>query len=107
MHDDLDWLDLTYPAGRDTSDADRAEATERICLQRLEAIWWPGGKPICPACGTVDDATEWGDAPYGIGWRCRACAARFHIRQVIPPMRRTHQRPSVWFRAIFLISSTP
>jgi hypothetical protein len=105
---DLDWLDFTYPVRQDpgVSEAERLDAAERVCLRRLEAIWWPEG-PRCPKCGTTDDAAEWGEAPRGIGWRCRSCAARFHILQAIPPMSRTHQPIPVWFRAIFLISSSP
>jgi hypothetical protein len=106
-YDDLDWLEFTYPVQRDAgvSEAEYAEAAERVFLRRLEAIWWPEG-PRCPKCGT-SDAAEWGEAPRGIGWRCRSCAARFHILQAIPPMSRTHHPIPVWFRAIFLISSSP
>lgn len=103
--DDLDWLELTYPVRQGGAVPERAEEAERVCLRRLEAIWWPQG-PQCPKCGSCDDAAEWSDAPRGIGWRCRRCKARFHILQAIPPMARTHQPVSLWFRAIFLISNS-
>ena len=105
--DDLDWLELTYPVrlGRESSEAERAEEAERVCLRRLEAIWWPEG-PTCPECGTCDDAAEWKEAPRGLGWRCRNCKARFHVLKAISPMTGTHQSIRLWFRAIFLISNS-
>jgi hypothetical protein len=106
-YDDLDWLELTYPVrlGKERSEAERAEEAERVCLRRLEAIWWPEG-PTCPECGTCDDAAEWKEAPRGLGWRCRNCKARFHVLKAIPPMTGTHQSIPLWFRAIFLISNS-
>ena len=110
MLDDQDWLKLTYPVSRDWqgSAADLVQEVERICLRRLEALWWPDG-PVCPdpECGSVDNATEWRNAPRLIGWRCRDCARRFHILQAIPVMAHTHHPVQLWFRAIFLSEEAP
>jgi hypothetical protein len=104
LRNDNDWLDFTYPlpGGRRGSEAERAVELELVCLRRLEAIRWPKG-PECLRCNAYD-ASDWKDAPRGLGWRCRKCNSRFHVLQAIPGMMRTHLPVPVWFRAIFLVS---
>ena len=103
MSFDIEWLELTYPADpvAGTGETEPSTAQERACGPRLEAICWPEG-PVCPKC-EADEASRWNNAPRKMGYRCLRCKARFHILQVIPGMAGMHQRPSVWFRAIFLI----
>jgi transposase-like protein len=60
-------VDLTNPIFND----------EDAARRRFEAIRWPNG-PVCPHCGSVDDATELKGKSTRPGlYRCRACAKRF------------------------------
>ncbi len=46
---------------------------ERAARKHLEALRWPNG-PVCPHCGTVDEATKLKGKSTRPGvWKCRAC----------------------------------
>jgi transposase-like protein len=60
-------VDLTDPIFTD----------EEAARRRFEAIRWPNG-PVCPHCGSVDDATELKGKSTRPGlYRCHACAKQF------------------------------
>ena len=59
-----------------------------------------GGASLSEMRGGRGVAVE--NAPRKMGYRCLRCKARFQTCS-IPGMAGMHQRPSVWFRAIFLI----
>jgi|SRR5665213_1929472 len=85
-------------------------ADDDVCWTYLEEYLWPNG-PICPACGSVGDATRWKPRPHH--WQCyyrrrggKPCGKQFHAAYGTP-MQGSHLPKRKWFEAIFLLSTSP
>jgi transposase-like protein len=70
------------------------------CWAHLEAVRWPDG-PICPKCGSVNDAHLVGRAHYR---RCNACRAKFKVTHGTP-FEGTHLPMRTWFMALYLTAA--
>lgn len=65
---------------------------EAAAFAHLERMLWPKGKPICPHCGTVDNAGRLNgvrgkpsrlkpNGPVRLGlWKCYACRKQFTVK---------------------------
>lgn len=71
------------------------------CWAHLEAVRWPKG-PVCPKCGSVNDAHLVGRAHYR---RCNACRAKFKATHGTP-LEGTHLPLRTWFTALHLVAAT-
>jgi transposase-like protein len=70
------------------------------CWAHLEAVRWPDG-PICPKCGSVNDAHLVGRAHYR---RCNGCRAKFKVTHGTP-FEGTHLPMRTWFKALYLTAA--
>ncbi len=73
---------------------------EDACWAHLEAVRWPKG-PVCPKCGSVNDAHLVGRAHYR---RCNACRAKFKATHGTP-LEGTHLPLRTWFTALHLVAA--
>ncbi len=88
-------LDLTNPIFND----------EDAARKHFEASRWPHG-PICPHCGTVDEATEMQGESHRAGlWNCRACDQPF-TATIGTIFERSHIPMHKWLLAIRLMASS-
>lgn len=71
------------------------------CWAHLEAVRWPHG-PVCPECGSVDDAHRVGRAHYR---RCNACRAKFKVTHGTP-FEGTHLPLRSCFTALYLVTAS-
>ena len=56
---------------------DKIFTNEAAARKHFEALRWPDG-PVCPHCGTVDEATELKGKSTRAGlYKCRACQKPF------------------------------
>jgi transposase-like protein len=74
---------------------------EGSCWAHLEAIRWPDG-PVCPRCGSVNNAHHPGRAHYR---RCNACEYKFRVTHGTP-VEGTHLPLRTWFTALYLVSAS-
>jgi transposase-like protein len=70
------------------------------CWAHLEAVRWPDG-PVCPKCGSVNNAHRVGRAHYR---RCNACKAKFKVTHGTP-FEGTHLPLRTWFTALYLVAA--
>jgi transposase-like protein len=71
----------------------------------LEGRLWPEG-PICPHCGTIDEATAMkGDAHRAGLWNCRACRKQFSVT-VGTLYERSHVPLHKWLGATYLMMAS-
>jgi len=73
---------------------------DEACWAHLEAVRWPHG-PVCPKCGSIDNAHHVGRAYY---WRCNACRAKFRVTHGTP-LEGTHLPLRTWFTALYLVAA--
>ena len=76
--------------------------TDEACRAHMESVRWPEG-PICPRCGTIDQATPVSTRP-GL-YRCLACRKQFTVT-VGTAMEGTHLPLRLWYIAMFMILNT-
>ena len=76
--------------------------TDDACRAHMESVRWPFG-PVCPACGSVDDAVAVSTRP-GL-YRCKACNKQFTVT-VGTALEGSHLPLRVWFLAMYLMLST-
>ncbi|RAI58744.1 IS1595 family transposase [Roseicella frigidaeris] len=87
--------DLTAPIYQD----------EEAARAHLEAQRWPGG-PVCPKCGTVDNATRLQGEKHRPGLlECRACRKQFSVT-VGTVFERSHVPLHKWVLAVHLITAS-
>lgn len=87
--------DLTNPIYND----------EEAARAHLEALHWPSG-PVCPHCGTVDEATKLAGKSTRPGvWKCRACAKPFSVT-IGTVFERSHIPLHKWVLATHLLSAS-
>lgn len=73
--------------------------------EHFEALRWPDG-PVCPHCGTVDQATRLRGKSTRPGlWKCRACRKPFTVR-MRTIFESSHIPLHMWLQAIYLICSS-
>ena len=78
---------------------------EEAAIAYVEAQFWPDG-PVCPHCGTVDQATRLKGKSTRPGlWKCRACRKPFTVR-MRSIFELSHIPLHVWLQAIYLICSS-
>jgi transposase-like protein len=79
---------------------------ETAARKHLERLQWPGGKPICPHCGTVDAATKLKgkSTRTGVYW-CNACQKPFSVT-VGTLFERSHIPLNKWLLAVELLCSS-
>jgi len=81
------------------TDADKAR-------EHLEAIRWPDGKPICPHCGTVGEATLVQGKSHRPGmFQCNACREPFTVT-VGTVMEKSHIPLNKWVLGFHLMSAS-
>ena len=71
------------------------------CWAHLEAVRWPDG-PLCPKCGSVNNAHFVGCSHYR---RCNACRAKFKVTHGTP-LEGTHLSLRTWFTALYLVAAS-
>lgn len=75
---------------------------EDVARKRFEAIRWPNG-PVCPHCGSVDNATELKGKSTRPGlYRCRYCSKQF-TATVGTLYERSHIPLNKWLLATYLL----
>jgi len=72
---------------------------DEACWAHLESVRWPRG-PVCPKCGSINNAHHAGRAHYR---RCNACQAKFKVTHGTP-LEGTHLPLRVWFTALYLVA---
>jgi transposase-like protein len=78
---------------------------ERTAYEWIEARVWPDG-PICPHCGSVDNATSLKGKSTRIGvYKCRECRKPFTVK-VGTIMESSHVPMNIWLQAIALLTSS-
>jgi transposase-like protein len=78
---------------------------EEAAISYVEAQLWPDG-PVCPHCGTVDQATRLRGKSTRPGlWKCRACRKPFTVR-MRTIFESSHIPLHMWLQAIYLICSS-
>src|ERR1700687_2995490 len=78
---------------------------EEAAFRYVETQLWPDG-PVCPFCGTVDEATLLKGKSTRPGlWKCRACRKPFTVR-MRTIFESSHVPLHVWLQAIYLICSS-
>lgn len=89
-------IDLTNPIFHD-EDAARAH---------FEAIRWPDGKPVCPHCGTIGEATLVQGKSHRAGmYQCNACREPFSVT-VGSVMESSHLPLTKWAAAFHLMAAS-
>src|SRR6266700_7979033 len=87
--------DLTNPIYND----------EETARRHFEAIRWPHG-PVCPHCGTVDEATELHGKSHRPGlYKCKACEKPF-TAMIGTLFERSHIPLHKWLLAMHLLTSS-
>jgi transposase-like protein len=71
------------------------------CWAHLEGLRWPAG-PVCPVCGSVNDAHHVGRAHYR---RCNGCGSKFKVTHGTP-LEGTHLPMRTWFTALYLVAAS-
>ena len=80
-------------------------ANEDAAIGYIEARLWPDG-PICPHCGTVDDATRMKGKTTRPGlWNCRACRKPFTVK-IGTIFESSHIPLHIWLQTIYLFNSS-
>jgi transposase-like protein len=78
---------------------------EEAAFEYVEQRMWPHG-PICPFCGTVDQATKMKGKTTRAGlWNCRACRKPFTVR-MDTVFESSHVPMHIWLQAIYLVCSS-
>lgn len=78
---------------------------EDAAFEYVEARLWPTG-PVCPHCGTVDQATKMKGKTTRKGlWNCRACRKPFTVRMGTV-FESSHVPMRIWLQAIYLVCSS-
>jgi transposase-like protein len=78
---------------------------EQTAYEWIEARVWPDG-PICPHCGSVDNATSLKGKSTRIGvYKCRECRKPFTVK-VGTIMESSHVPMNIWLQAIALLTSS-
>jgi transposase-like protein len=78
---------------------------EEVAIEYVEAQLWPDG-PVCPHCGTVDEATKLKGKSTRPGlWKCRACRKPFTVR-MRTIFESSHVPLHVWLQVMYLFSSS-
>jgi len=78
---------------------------EETAFAYVESHLWPDG-PVCPHCGTVDQATKLKGKSTRPGlWKCRACRKPFTVR-MRTIFESSHVPMHIWLQAIYLICSS-
>ncbi|MGD0141607.1 MAG: IS1595 family transposase [Rhizomicrobium sp.] len=81
-------------------------SNEETARKHLEAIRWPSGQPICPHCGSIDEARAVGGPSMGPGWYyCEACQDKFTVRTGTV-YERSHVPLHKWLLAFRLLCSS-
>jgi len=76
---------------------------ENAARTHLERLQWPDG-PICPHCGTVDEASRIKGGRRGL-WFCNACRQQFSVT-VGTVFERSHVPLNLWLYATHLLCSS-
>jgi len=80
-------------------------ANEEAAIAHIETRLWPDG-PICPHCGTVDQATRMKGKTTRPGlWNCRACRKPFTVRMGTV-FESSHIPLHIWLQTIYLFCSS-
>lgn len=88
--------DLTNPIFRD----------EKAARAHFETIRWPDGKPVCPHCGVVEQATLIKGKSHRPGmYQCNACQKPFTVT-VGSAMESSHLPLTKWALAFHLMASS-
>ena len=74
---------------------------DEACWAHLEALRWPSG-PVCPKCGSIDNAHKVGRAHY---LQCNPCGAKFKVTHGTA-LEGTHLPMRSWFTALYLIAAS-
>jgi transposase-like protein len=78
---------------------------EQTAYEWVEARVWPDG-PICPHCGSVDNATSLKGKSTRIGvYKCRECRKPFTVK-VGTIFEASHVPMNIWLQAIALLTSS-
>ncbi|NAZ36160.1 IS1595 family transposase [Rubellimicrobium sp. CFH 75288] len=78
---------------------------EEAALAYVEGLLWPQG-PVCPKCGTVDEATKLkGKSTRPGTYKCRACRKPFTVK-VGTIFEASHVPMTLWVQAIYLMCSS-
>jgi transposase-like protein len=78
---------------------------EEAAFAYVEARLWPNG-PVCPHCGTVDEATKMKGKTTRAGlYNCRACRKPFTVR-MDTVFESSHVPMHIWLQAIYLVCSS-
>ncbi len=79
---------------------------ETAARKHLERLQWPGGKPICPHCGVVDEATKLNGKSTRPGvYKCRGCEKPFSVT-VGTLFERSHIPLNKWLLAVELLCTS-
>ena len=79
---------------------------EDAARQHFEAIRWPDGKPTCPHCGVVEQATLVKGKSHRSGmYQCNACREPFTVT-VGSVMEASHLPLTKWALAFHLMASS-
>lgn len=71
------------------------------CWTHLEAVRWPHG-PVCPKCGSIDNAHHLGRAHYR---RCNDCQDKFKVTHGTH-LEGAHLPLRSWFPALYLVAAS-
>lgn len=74
---------------------------DEACWAHLEALRWPSG-PVCPKCGSIDNAHKVGRAHY---LQCNPCGAKFKATHGTA-LEGTHLPMRSWFTALYLVAAS-
>ncbi len=78
---------------------------DEAARMHLESIRWPNG-PVCPHCGSTDEARALGGESMGPGWYyCEACQDKFTVRTGTV-YERSHVPLHKWLLAFRLLASS-
>jgi len=72
--------------------------TEERCWKYLSKILWEKGKPVCPHCGSVDNAYQF-DGTFR--FKCADCKKQFKVTTGTM-FEGTHLKLRTWFTAIYI-----
>ena len=80
-------------------------ANEEAAIEYVEKRLWPAG-PVCPHCGTVDQATKMKGKTTRPGlWNCRACRKPFTVK-IGTIFESSHIPLHIWLQTIYLFCSS-